>query len=100
MSTDTATSAHAPRSRYGYALLALLLLLVTAASALHPYASDDHVAGEICGPCLANANGGDAPLPTFVLPRVPAALAPTQVCLRSAAASRTLPRHRARAPPA
>lgn len=99
MSTDAATSARAPRSRYVHALLALLLLLTTTASALHPFALDDHRAGEVCGPCLAHAHGGEAPLPAFVLPSVPSALAPAQVCLRSPAGSRTLLCHRARAPP-
>lgn len=99
MSTDPTPSARVPRSRYVHAVLALLLLLTTTASAMHPFALDDHRAGEICGPCLAHAHGGEAPLPTFVLPQVPPALAPAQVCLRSPAGSRTLLCHRARAPP-
>lgn len=99
MSTDTVTSTRAPRSRYVHALLALLLLLTTSASALHPFALDDHRAGEVCGPCLAHAHGGEAPLPAFVLPHLPSALAPAQDHPRSPAGSRTLLRHRARAPP-
>jgi hypothetical protein len=99
MSTDAATSARAPRSRFAHALLALLLLLTTTASAMHPFALDEHRASEICGACLAHAHGGEAPLPAFVLPHEPSALAPAQAHPRSLVSASTLLHHRARAPP-
>ncbi len=98
MATDT-TATRAPRRQLPYALLVVLLLLATTGTALHPYALDEHAGGHVCGLCVANANGGAAPLPTPFALTLSVATAP-----RASAGVTPLVAHlpalyRARAPP-